>query len=176
MEDTPPQKLDSSSQQARYVSQKFVAVLGDSHHCCAMVQHAGDLLMSRAEETLSSARFLRRQNMDWVNVFYLSGLSVEHALWAVRCRNARLTEADYKACPGHDLRRLAIHAGLSCALRDQKQKSKGFRSFWQTVSDWDSNARYRRVSQADAKDFFLAVENTSNGVMRWLRDHYLTLP
>lgn len=132
--------------------------------------------MGRAEETLRAATTIRQQNRDWTNVFYLSGLAVEHALWAVRCRRAFLMEADYMAVPGHSLARIAAHAGLGAALADEGRKRKGFRVNWVAITDWDSNSRYRSVSAPDAKELHLAVSNSTNGAMRWLRESYQTLP
>ena len=127
----------------------------------------------RANQTLQSAEALRRQNRDWPNVYYLSGLAVEHILWAIRMQRASLTSPDYHAVtPNHDISRLAVHCGLKNDLEKAVKGDKAFHSNWRTVCDWDSNSRFEAVSEADAKDIFLAVSNPTAGVMLWLRNIY----
>lgn len=138
--------------------------------------HGGDFCVGRAEETLKLAQSARQQNRDWVNVFYLSGLSVEHMLWGIRCKRANLMNADHTEAPGHSLSRIAIHAGLQLCLEAETKKRRSFSINWKVVCDWDSNARYRQVSKRDASDMFLAVANPQHGVMPWLRGRYQTLP
>ena len=128
-----------------------------------MERHSGDCFISQANETVELAMYARQQNRHWVNVYFLSGLAVEHALWGVRCRSTRLTEADYEVVPGHNLNKLLIHSGAVDEFRIQMRKTRGLRTNWMVVKDWDSNRRYRRVSQSDAKEIHQAGSRPS----RW---------
>ncbi|MFC3643031.1 hypothetical protein [Aquibium oceanicum] len=134
-----------------------------------------DWTFGRAEETLLTADRLRQNGRDWPNIYYLSGLAVEHALWAIRVRRAMLTSPDYhKVTPHHDLNKIAVHCGLVEELKRTIRGNRAFHMNWRTVCDWDNNSRYQRVSAQDAKDMCLAVNNPTSGVMPWLRNIYQT--
>lgn len=101
-----------------------------------MAGSQGKFLFGRADATLRSAHKLRQQNRDWPNVYYLSGLAVEHALWAIRCECHGLAEPDFQTLPNHRLDRIAEHAGLSADLKARCRANRDFHLNWKTVTDW----------------------------------------
>lgn len=40
---------------------------------------------------------------------------------------------------------------------------------WQLVKDWSEKSRYQMKTQADAEALYLAIANSANGVMQWIR-------
>lgn len=127
----------------------------------------------RAEETLRSAIALRRANRDHVNLYFLSGLAVEHALGAIRTKRAGLRRPDYEALrPTHHLGRLARHGGLEEELAQTMRRSHAFSAHWRAVVTWVSNARYAKVGAREALDLHNAVSDARTGVMPWLRTIY----
>lgn len=137
----------------------------------------GEFYLSRAQTTLKTAEsLLGRKEQDWVNIYFLAGLSVEHAMWAVRCRKGRLMEADYHVVPGHSLQRLLNHAGLNIDLTSATRQNGKLWPNWLAVRDWDSNRRYQQVGPVLAKDTLEAVRSYKYGVMSWLKEVYQSLP
>ena len=129
--------------------------------------------IARARATLSSADRLKATGQDWPNVYFLAGLAVELALWAIRLRGAGLVECDHQNVrPQHDLSALALLANLREAIRCECNSNRGFQQNWRTVCDWDSNARFEKVTRQDAVDLMVAVNNPNNGVMAWLEKHF----
>ena len=72
----------------------------------------------------------------------------------------------------HELSKLIKVAGLSLQIENQSNNNQDFKLNWQVVRDWSEISRYKRNSQLEAKDIFLAVTHRKNGIMPWIRKHW----
>jgi hypothetical protein len=97
-------------------------------------------------------------------------------LKAIRIKKNDLEEwpAGDRGGKWHDLAFATDMAALAGDLRTACRASLAFEAYWLTVKDWDHQNRYPggAPTRIEARDMLLAVENRTNGVMRWLRQVY----
>ena len=115
-------------------------------------------------------------NRAWDGAYYLAGYAVECALKACIAKQTLAEDfPDKKHAERawkHDLNELMVAAGL---MRNwQADAPVGCERYenWKTVKDWNEQARYRRLSQADAEALLNAITDTTNGVLTWIRLHW----
>lgn len=108
--------------------------------------------------------------------YYLCGYAVECALKACVAKNVRQYDFPDKKVVidshTHELSKLIKVAGLSLQIENQSNNNQDFKLNWQVVRDWSEISRYKRNSQLEAKDIFLAVTHRKNGIMPWIRKHW----
>ncbi len=107
--------------------------------------------------------------------YYLAGYAVECALKACIAKTFRAnTIPDLKRVQRvwtHKLDDLVGLAGLGDAL--EKEKDVEFRSYWNTIKDWEPERRYlANVRRKDAQDFHRAIADPHHGVLQWLQQHW----
>jgi hypothetical protein len=129
-----------------------------------------------AEGELASAQTLRATGQNWPQVYWHAGFAVELMLKAIRIRQNGLEEwpPGDRGRKWHDLAFTVDMAGLTEDLRAACRVNLRFEAYWLTVKDWDHQNRYPggATTSVEARDMLLAVENRTNGVMRWLRQVY----
>ena len=112
-------------------------------------------------------------NGCYEGAYYLAGYAVECALKA--CITKQIRRYDFpdrkfsSSIYTHNLVELIKLAGLESDFQ-QRKANKDFDRNWATVKDWSEELRYKHgVTEANAKDFYVAVVNQRNGVMPWIR-------
>jgi HEPN domain-containing protein len=125
-----------------------------------------------AEERILDAQALLQAGR-FAATYYMSGLSVECALKACIARATNLHDfPDLKRAKNsyqHNLEQLADTAELRGSLDAQMKKSTVFAVNWSTASQWTVESRYRAITEADAKELFRSVTESTDGVLPWLR-------
>jgi HEPN domain-containing protein len=104
--------------------------------------------------------------------YYLAGYAVECALKA--CIAKRTQQYDFpdkkvvERSFSHDLVGLLNPADLN-GLRDiEARASREFQTYWDIVTRWSEQSRYKISSKDDAKELIDAITNKQHGVMPWL--------
>ncbi len=129
--------------------------------------------LSRQYEESASVLAQKRQ---WSASYHLAGLSVEMALKACIARKFARNEIPEKKLIlqiyTHDLTKLVGLAELERDRLNAQRRSATFANFWATVTEWDSDSRYRNWSMAEAKHMLEAVTEQSDGVTAWIRSFW----
>ena len=100
---------------------------------------------------------------------------MECALKACIAKQTRRSEFPDKkkveASYSHNLAALVpvanLQAQLKVALLD-----KAFKKNWESVLDWSEQSRYKKTSQAEAQELFLAITDRRYGVLPWIKKHW----
>jgi hypothetical protein len=110
----------------------------------------------------------------WAAAYYLLGYAVECALKACTARRFRQDEVPDKRVVNdfytHRLDTLLGISGLGQALEGRANGEPAFQVNWNTVRDWNETSRYdHSISEAKARDMFIAVADQATGVLSWLK-------
>lgn len=139
-----------------------------------MAQLSRTTLQNIAESKIRDARLLF-ENSRYSSAYYLYGYGIEFGLKACI---ARLMVAETVPDPSvlkgfldHNYMRLVGLAGLAEPLKVERKKAQ-FDSRWAIVTEWSVEARYDLVDAVTATAMQDAVENSDDGVMRWLRQSW----
>lgn len=130
-----------------------------------------------AEERILDARELLAAGR-WAYAYYISGYTVECALKS--CVLAQMVSTggvftDRKfseKCFTHDFGTLIELAGLTSALKTEFANDSAFVAHWGTVIRWNVESRYDEKIQPEAESLYLAITDTTHGVMRWIRNFW----
>lgn len=130
-------------------------------------------LQSIAKLRVKEARVLL-DNRCYEGAYYLLGYAVECALKAcIAKQTKRYDFPDRKLVQDsyvHDLEKLLNISGLKVLHQTQMQSDKIFEVNWATVKDWKEDKRYVvSISEAEARDLYLAVTERNHGVLTWLK-------
>lgn len=110
--------------------------------------------------------------------YYLAGFAVECAIKACIAKRTKKYEFPNKQGPNvwiHDIPTLAGIAGIQSLINKEAAANKTFDQNWATVKDWKVERRYGLPSlptQKEAEDLYEAIANRSDGVLKWLRQHW----
>lgn len=105
--------------------------------------------------------------------YYLAGYAVECALKA--CIAKRTREHDFPEkkfvmdSHTHDIGKLLQLAELQIELELAIQGSPSMRAGLDTIQDWSETSRYDRKADQEALDLLQAIEDTSGGLLPWIR-------
>jgi HEPN domain-containing protein len=123
--------------------------------------HAGDTWLRDAEQ------------QDWKNAYFHVGQAVEFAIKAIYLKQNSLNEwpSAMKGAAFHDLGKCASLCGLDDTIQHENDE---LIASWKVAIDWQSSNRFPGMSvrEREAKDLCAAVNNPTNGVMKWLRARY----
>jgi hypothetical protein len=73
----------------------------------------------------------------------------------------------------HDLERLVGVAGLSEALKRDRNANKPLALNWALVKDWSDSSRYDiGITEAQARDFHSACAARRNGILPWIKKRW----
>jgi HEPN domain-containing protein len=134
-------------------------------------------LQKLAEDRLLDAKALLSANR-WSGAYYLAGYAVECALKScilVRVDRTGVIFEEKKfseQCWTHDFETLLGLAGLETVRRTEFALNPMLAKNWQTVKDWKEISRYEQKTQSQAQELFDAIDDNTNGVMKWIRNHW----
>jgi hypothetical protein len=70
----------------------------------------------------------------------------------------------------HDYLKLFRVAGLD--VLEETRRRSAFKWSWGIVKDWNEAARYLLVDENRAREMVTAINDSSNGILAWLRLHW----
>jgi hypothetical protein len=113
---------------------------------------------------------------QWSGAYYLAGYAVECGLKA--CIAKLTNQHDYPSKDrvlkvySHDIIALVDVAGLKTQRVLDMTASPALAGNWLTIKDWDEQARYQLWTEPDARKLLVAVSDTPNGVLPWIKGHW----
>ncbi|MGJ9459650.1 HEPN domain-containing protein [Oceanobacillus sp. CF4.6] len=120
-----------------------------------------------AEIRLKEAKVLL-ENKCYDGAYYLSGYVIECALKAWIAKNTREHDFPDKKIVDkiytHDLTKLLGVIGVS--------RPEQIEVNWSVVKDWSERDRYTRHTNEEAENIFEAVNDPSEGVLQWIKEHW----
>jgi HEPN domain-containing protein len=109
--------------------------------------------------------------------YYLAGYSVECALKA--CIAKRTKEHDFPEKPElvrklyvHKLTELMVLSQLAPLLEVTIRANPSLKVQWSIVQRWSEESRYERMDTASAEAVLKAIEDGSEGILSWIRQHW----
>ena len=68
----------------------------------------------------------------------------------------------------HDIEALVQVARLKVSRDADAKANPILRDNWIALKDWNEQARYKRWTEAKARELFTAITDTTNGVLPWI--------
>jgi uncharacterized protein YjaG (DUF416 family) len=135
-----------------------------------------DELIALCQDRVKDAKVLLNGHR-YQGAYYLCGYAVECGLKACIAKQvAKYDFPDKKLANDaytHNLASLVKVAGLEPHLGAHATANPTFATNWAVVKDWSEQYRYdRTVTSAKARDIYAAVTGRSNGILKWLRQHW----
>jgi len=72
----------------------------------------------------------------------------------------------------HEIDVLLEVAGLVLQRKTDVTANPILGANWLLVKDWDEEARYQRWTEPEARKLFVAVTDSTNGVLTWIKAHW----
>jgi HEPN domain-containing protein len=125
-----------------------------------------------AEERVRDAEALISHG-QWSGAYYLAGYAVECGLKA--CISKLTGEHDFpdkviaQKSYTHDIESLVTLAELKVERDTDAAADPVFSGNWSVLKDWDENARYRLMTEVQARELFNAVTDSKTGVLPWIK-------
>jgi HEPN domain-containing protein len=130
-------------------------------------------LQELAEERMLDAEALLAAGR-WSAAYYLAGYAVECAIKACIAKQFQEFEFPDKAkvldSYSHDYLKLFRVAGLD--VLEETRRRSAFKWSWGIVKDWNEATRYLLVGEDRAREMVTAINDSSNGILAWLRLHW----
>jgi HEPN domain-containing protein len=132
-------------------------------------------LQQLAEERVRDAEALLKAG-QWSGAYYLTGYAVEFGLKACIAKltnqhdfpDKKLVQRSYT----HEIDVLLEVAGLVLQRKTDVTANPTLGANWLLVKDWDEEARYQLWTEPDARKLFVAVTDSTNGVLTWIKVHW----
>jgi hypothetical protein len=132
-------------------------------------------LQKIADERIAEAKILLDAG-KWSGAYYLAGYAVECALKACI---AKLTKAEdfpdkqfVQDSWTHSIVKLGTTAGVQTQLQAECDANADLAARWQTAKDWTESSRYQFKTEAEAKGFYDAITDSTNGVLPWIKHRW----
>jgi HEPN domain-containing protein len=131
-----------------------------------------------ADLRIAEAECLFRNGM-FDGAYYLAGYAVEAGLKA--CIAKMTNQYDFpvrnaqRDCYTHDLEILLRTAALDTMLVNDRKVNNNLDQFWHTVKAWKEDCRYEPTGSKTSlivTGFILAITDTPNGVLTWIKSHW----
>ncbi|MCE9527705.1 MAG: hypothetical protein K8R36_16815 [Planctomycetales bacterium] len=132
-------------------------------------------LQQLAEERVRDADALLTAG-QWSGAYYLAGYAVECGLKA--CIAKLTNQHDFpdkelaQRCFTHKIEVLVEAAGLALQRKTDVALNPTMGANWLLVKDWDEKARYQPWTEPQARKLFVAVTDTTNGVLPWIKGNW----
>ena len=128
-------------------------------------------LQELAAERVREAEALLNAGL-WSGAYYLIGYAAEFGLKA--CIAKMTNQYDFpdkdRALKSfsHDIELLLRTAQLKGQRDTDAASNPTLDDNWITLKDWDEQARYKRWTEAQARELFTAITDPTNGVLPWI--------
>jgi hypothetical protein len=115
----------------------------------------------------------------WSGAYYLAGYAIECASKAAVLRYVELTGIIFEdkkfaeKCWTHDIEVLVKMADLEKTRGDAIQTNAELGTNWLIAKDWNELSRYRNSTRNQAQAMYKAVSDPTNGVLQWIKLHWL---
>lgn len=113
----------------------------------------------------------------WDGAYYLAGYAIECALKA--CLAKKTAEYGFPPnkeyvgkCYSHSLEGLLNHAALQAELKVQGPPGSNLAKNWATVKIWETESRYDRILENQARELIDAIGHPSEGVLQWIKQFW----
>jgi len=132
-------------------------------------QKLSNIRVKEAQVLLDSGNF--------PGAYYLIGYAIECALKACIAKQVKLYDFPDKklanAAFTHDLEKLIRVAGLATEFEKDREINPDLEINWVIVKDWSESTRYEvDITEAQAKNLFLACTTSKNGILPWVRKRW----
>jgi hypothetical protein len=128
-------------------------------------------LQALADVRLREAQVLYRAR-QFSGSYYLAGYALECALKACVAKKVRRYDFPDREIVNkswtHDLKRLAIVAGIDDARVHRAGADDIFRRNWDVCTRWTEESRYGRTNKADCRLFLDAIMEENHGLLPWI--------
>ena len=118
----------------------------------------------------------------WSCAYYIAGYAVECALKALIIRETERTGSifdDRKSAAQflegffvHELEQLLKSTGLEADFGLARSANPALNDNWFVVKDWKETTRYNHKDQSQAERLVDAINHSTDGVMKWIRDRW----
>ena len=135
-------------------------------------------------QQLADARVLDSEALlnagRWSAAYYLAGYAIECGLKACILAYVENNNADVlfrerrfqEKCWTHDLDGPLGQANLTRTLDEDASKNLRLEDHWDCVNEWKEYKRYDMIEEVDARALFLAVTDSLNGVLPWIKKRW----
>lgn len=124
--------------------------------------------MQEAKELVNAGHFS--------GAYYLGGYALECALKACIAKSTALYDFPDKQrafeAYDHSPERLCKAAGLSKQIEIDAKANRTFATYWEVCKAWSEASRYETHSSERAQDLLRALQDTTDGVLPWIRRHW----
>ncbi len=128
-------------------------------------------------QTLANTRLREAQALYRVRQFsgayYLAGYALECALKACIAKKFRRYEFPDKKIVNdswtHDLRKLAVVAGIDDVRVQRAGADDIFGKNWELGTAWSEDSRYRIIDKASSKALLDAIMEEQHGLLPWIK-------
>jgi len=135
-------------------------------------------LQQLSAERIEDARALLAASR-WPGAYYLAGYSLECALkscvlaYIVKRSEIIFEDKNYsQKCWTHNLETLVRQAALTAERDRAANANLNLGQNWQIAKDWDEISRYRMSTQLQAEKLFAAIDDNTDGVLKWVKDFW----
>ena len=132
-------------------------------------------LQQLAEERMRDAAALLTAG-QWSGAYYMAGYAVECGLKACIAKLTNLHDYPNKdlatKCYTHKIEELVKVAGVKNQRDTDAAANPVLGANWLIAKDWDETSRYQLWTEFQARELFVAVSDTTNGVMTWIKDRW----
>ncbi len=113
----------------------------------------------------------------WDGAYYLAGYAAEIALKACIIKNLMATDAFPEKkfstdCWTHEIAALIKLAGLATVWAAALNANPQLAANWVIVKVWKEDARYHRITEAEAKGLDSALTDANHGVLTWIKTQW----
>ena len=114
----------------------------------------------------------------WSGAYYVAGYAVEFGLKACVLAHVERTGAIFddkkysEKCWTHDPEILIVLAGLKADWDAVAPRGSQKQLYWDAVTTWTEQSRYKRYTQTDAQELFTAITDATHGVLTWIRTRW----
>lgn len=110
---------------------------------------------------------------QWSGAYYIAGYAVECGLKACIAKLTNLHDYPNKdlafKCHTHKIEALVEVAGVKNQRDADATANPALGANWLITKDWDEKSRYQLWTEFQARELLVAVSDTTNGVMPWIK-------
>jgi len=134
-------------------------------------------LQQLANDRVEDAKVLL-DNARWSAAYYLVGYAVETGLKACILKFVQNTGIIFtdkrfaEKCWTHRIEDLVKQANLEPIRGQDIVANPTLGGYWGVVESWTEVSRYEQKTEREARDLYEAVAHQTDGVFRWIQQHW----